>query len=149
MIETQEKIIDGATYSVTQFPARRALRLKARLMKLFGPVLAQLFVAATSKTQDNNDFVKAIEILGDHIDENTFESLCMELMVGVRKNGHELTPATIDLEFAGDIATLYQVLWFVIEVNFANFFSLIGIGSQFQADEPRHQADTKKIFTRK
>lgn len=153
MIETKEKSIDGSTYSVTQLPARRAIRLKARLIKLFGPVLAQVFIAATEKgdeAQKKADLVRAIEILGDHIDENSFESLVVDLLNGVRKNGMELTPQTIDMEFAGDMAGLYQVMFFVIEVNFSNFFSMIGIGSPFQAELPTaHKEDTKKTFMRK
>ena len=44
MIQTKEKQIHGAVYSVTQLPARRALRLKAKLLRLFGPALAHLFL---------------------------------------------------------------------------------------------------------
>lgn len=147
MIETREKIIDGSTYSVTQLPARRALRMKAKLIKIFGPVLAQLFVSATSKEAGNMDFVKAIELLGSHIDENSFEQICMELLVGVRKDGMELQPATIDLEFAGDIAGLYKVLWFVIEVNYSNFFVFLGIGNDFLSQEQSQIVTTKRIYT--
>ena len=148
MIETRDKIIDGATYTVTQLPARRALRLKARLVKTFGPTLAQVFVSASKDKGDNSDLVRTIELLGASLDENTFESLVGELLTGVRKNGVELTPQIIDLEFAGDMPALYQVLWFVVEVNFGNFFSFLGIGSQFVEEAAKMTADTKKTFTR-
>src|SRR5271163_3077493 len=115
MIETKEKVIDGAVYSVTQLPARRALRLKAKLIKLFG-------VMIFGKESSN------FQALCQSLDENQFESICMEMIQGVRKNGVELVPATFDLEFAGDMAGVYKMLLFVIEVNYANFFSLIGIG---------------------
>ena len=149
MIETREKVIDGATYTVTQLPARRALRLKAKLIKLFGPVLAQFFVTATDKGSDEdkkNDIVKAVEILGQHIDENSFEQLIVEMLNGVRKNGVELTPAVIDLEFAGDMAAIYHVVFFVMEVNFANFFSMVGIGSLTNSEPTQSAPDMKKTF---
>ncbi len=152
MIETKEKIIDGARYTVTQLPARRAIKLKARLIRLFGPVFAQVFITASDavdETSKKNNLVRAIEILGEHIDENSFEALIMDLMVGVRKEGMELTPQLIDIEFAGDMAALYQVVFFVIEVNFSNFFSLLGIGSQFASETPPAASQsTKKTFTR-
>lgn len=44
MIETREKHINGSVYSCTQLPARRALRMKAKLLRIFGPALAQLFL---------------------------------------------------------------------------------------------------------
>lgn len=150
MIETREKLISGATYTATQLPARRAIRLKAKLIKLFGPVLAQVFMAIQKddESSQKNGLVQAVEILSNHIEENSFENLIMELLVGVRKNGMELTPAIIDMEFAGDMESLYHVVWFVIEVNYANFFTLMGIGKQFSHD-PKQTADTKKTFMRK
>lgn len=151
MITTIDKFIDGANYSVTQFPARRALRLKARLIKLFGPVLAQVFLSADAKTTDEQqkkDLIKAIEILSCSIDENQFDTLAVELLSCTRKSGVELSAQAIDLEFAGDMSALYQVLWFVIEVNFANFFSLMGIGNHFEMENPLKAEDSKRIFKR-
>lgn len=151
MIQTKEKTINGATYSVTQLPARRAIKLKAKLLKLFGPVLAQVFIFATDSKTDslaNENLIKGFEVLSAHIDENSFESLVTELLTGVRKDGLELTPAIIDLEFAGDMASLYLVLWFILEVNYSNFFSLIGIGNQSTTDQSAI-LDTKKTYIRK
>lgn len=147
MIEVKEKMIDGETFTVTQLPARRAIRMKAKLMKIFGPALAHLFVSGDSKGK-NNDFVGAFETLASNIDENVFEQICVELLAGVRKNGVELTPATIDLEFAGDMAGLYQVIWFVLEANYSNFFSMMGIGSQSIQQTIKQGQDTKKTYKR-
>ena len=100
MIETQERIIDDATYSVTQLPARRALKLKAKLMKLFGPMVGQLYIC-TSGDQDAETskkyFIQPIYSLTAQLDSNNLEALIMELMQGVMKNGVELTTSTIDL----------------------------------------------------
>lgn len=137
MIETREKSIDGSNYLVTQLPARRALKMKARLIKLFGPLLMSL---------DSGSF----QNLCQTIDENQFESLCMEMIQGVRKNGVELTPATFDLEFAGDMAGIYKVLLFIIEVNYSNFFTMIGIGIPSFSDDPTPIVQsTKRTFTGK
>lgn len=151
MIESRQIQIGGATYTVTQLPARRAIRLKAKLIKYFGPAFAQMAISATEKDSDNQkkiDLIRAVETLAHSIDENLLEQLILEMMQGVRKDGIELTPALIDNEFAGDMASLYQILSFVVEINFANFFSLIGIGSpSFSPEKP--QADvTKKTFAK-
>ncbi len=69
MIETREKQIHGAVYSVTQLPARRALRLKARLLRLFGPALAQLFLPGNNNESmsglpfSKTEAVRAVESL--------------------------------------------------------------------------------------
>lgn len=143
MIQTIDKIINGSSYSVTQLPARRALKMKARLIKLFGPSMAQFFLSFDKKSDEG--FVKAIEKLSLTIEENTFEAICVDLLVGVRKDGMELNPQLIDMEFAGDLESLYRVLWFVVEANYSNFFSLIGIGSQSTTEKEQSDA-TKKTY---
>lgn len=133
MIETKEKIIDGSVYTVTQLPARRALKLKAKLLKNFGSLL---FANDSSSNAWYN------------FDENQFESLCLEMIQGVRKDGVELTPATFDLEFAGNVAGIYKMLLFVIEVNYSNFFSMFDIGLPSFPDNPKLQVDTKTTYMR-
>jgi hypothetical protein len=157
MIQTKEKQIKGAVYSVTQLPARRALRLKAKLLRLFGPALVQLFLpGGTNESMSGLPFSKteavlAVESLMAQLDDKTFENLVMELCQGVRKDGMELTESVIDIEFAGDLGTLMQVLWFVIDCNFGSFFGESGIGRLFGATAPipqNRQPDTKKTSIR-
>jgi hypothetical protein len=151
MIETREKEINGAIYSVTQLTARRAIRLKSKLIKLFGPVIAQVFVnvadVKNAELEKKDNLVKAVELLSEHLNDVELENIIVDILQSVRKNGVELVPAIIDLEFAGDIGTLYQVCWFAIEANFSSFFSLLGIGNQ--STENPSPVVTKKIFGKK
>jgi hypothetical protein len=148
MIETKEKEINGATYSVTQLPARRAIRLKAKLIKLFGPALAQMVLQTTAENESKskNSLVAAIESLAASLDPAEFENLVVEVLQGSRKNGKELLPQIIDLEFAGDMESLYKLLMFILEVNYANFFTMLGIGSQLQEQINPAPQVTKKTF---
>lgn len=143
-IQTVEKNINGAVYSCTQLPARRALKLKAKLVKAIGPTVAQLF--GSSKDDGSSDHVvKAIQILSQTLNENEFEGLVVELLQCVRKDGIELVPAIIDMEFAGDFDSLYKVLWFVLETNFSSFFSMLGIGNVYP--EPKQNlTDMKRTY---
>lgn len=148
MYQTLEKTINGSTYTVTQLPARRALKLKARLLKVFGPSLAQM-VFASNNAFDQENVVKAMALLVDHLDDQTFEKLTVELLQGVRKQGIELTDGVIDSEFAGDLGTLFLVLWFVLEANYGSFFAMSGIGNPFKQPDPQPQTDMKKTFIKK
>lgn len=149
MIETQEKEINGNRYSVTQMTARRALRMKAKLLKQFGTALAEIFLPSEDKPIEGAGFskkeaVSALQALSCELDERAFELLVMELLSGVRKDGVELTEAIVDMEFAGDLATLFKVIWFVLEVNFSSFFGESGIGEMMQASAvPQKKAFTK------
>ena len=123
MISVKEKEIDGAKYTVTQMTARRALQMQAKIMKLIGPSIGE----AISASGGEASFGKAIGTLAATLDEKTFDSFILELLNGVRKNGMELKESTIDLEFAGALNTLFKVLAFVLEANYADFFSEGGI----------------------
>jgi hypothetical protein len=113
MIQVFEKEIKGSKYSVTQFTARRALKLQTRLMKMFGPFLVEMFEKRPST---------AFQMLASSISEQALDECVVELLSSTRKEGHELTPQIIDIEFAGDLGALIDVLAFVLKVNYENFF---------------------------
>jgi hypothetical protein len=149
MIETKEKSINGATYAVTQMTARKALRMKARLMRLFGASLAQMFLPGSDKPMEGMAFskdeaVKALQSLAMSLDDDVFEKLVVDLLSSARKDGIELNEHVIDLEFAGDLMTLLKVVWFVLEVNFASFFGESGIGNLFEQTKPLKTASMKR-----
>lgn len=176
-VETKEKIIGLSNYSVTQLPARRALRLKARLIKMFGASATQLFLTALEPEEKKSDemtpeelmeydrtspieryrihdlrksaLVKGIQLLAQNLDENTFDSLCVELLQNVRRDGSEMTPQTIDIDFAGKLTELYSVILFMLEVNYADFFSKAqSTGSQYQGyTDNQPAAESKKTYT--
>ena len=91
MIETKEKIINGSTYSVTQMPARRALKVQARLMKLLGNAFGELLLASQAPEEEQDSFLpKIITSLIESLDEKTFDSFILELVeFYVRKDGKE------------------------------------------------------------
>lgn len=134
-IETEEKTIDGRQVMVTQFPGRRALTFKTRLLKLLGPSIAQMFSGV--KTDKSNildsDFdlsiiSKACEKLSETLDEDEFVKFVLELLQCTRLDGKEINDAVFDIEFAGNLVLMYKVLWFTLEVNYGSFFGVGGIG---------------------
>lgn len=176
-IETKERKIGDAVYMVTQLPARRALRLKAKLMKLFGASVTQMLLTALEpeekkraemneveleqysktsaieryKIQDlrKTSVVRSVQLLAHGLDDKTFDELCMELVQGIRRNGIEMNGATVDLDFAGNLTEFFAVVLFMLEVNFGDFFLVAqSTGSQFQASqETGLETDTKKTYT--
>lgn len=127
-IETFTKIICENEYMVTELPARRALRLQTKLVKLIGPSAA-LMVTAVSKDESSADdcIPQCVALLVNQLDEKTFDQFVVEMLQQVRKNGMELNEKTIDTEFAGNLNELFLVLQYVLEVNFGDFFQKGGI----------------------
>ena len=128
MIETLETTIDDCVYSVTQMTARRAIRMQARLFRLLSSSIGHI-VTSAQKNIDNAErsIPQALSLLAENLDEKTFELLILDLLEGVRKDGMELKPAIIDIEFSGNLNNLFLLLRFVLEVNFKDFFSDRGI----------------------
>ena len=139
MIQTITKELNGVKYAVTQFTARRALRLQAKLIKALGPFLFEISANPGH----------AMELLSNSISDDTLEVLVVEILSSTRKEGMELTPATIDMEFAGDIGTLFEVVRFALEVNFENFWKALGIVKKEGQSVPEPQEAVKKTFTKR
>jgi hypothetical protein len=128
MIETIEKNIGNSRYMITQLPARRALRLQAKLLKLLGPSAGVMLLAASKDILNADDSIpKAISLLVEQLDEKTFDQFVVEMLQGVRKDGVELNEKTIDLEFSGNLNELFLVLKEVLGANFGDFFQEGGI----------------------
>lgn len=136
MLQTKDKIIEKRTYSVTQFPARHGFVLKARLAKLIGPAVAELFAAlkggsaesVMSADVDMSMIGGAIHKLLDGIDGEDALDLVLKLLSMTRLDGKEISEQVFDMEFAGRFSELYKVLAFVVEVNYGDFFGSNGIG---------------------
>lgn len=126
MIQTKDKTIGDSVYSVTQMPGLTALRMQSKLMRILGPSFAQMVSSAGTKNLDAG-FAPAVSLLVNQLDPDTFETLVKDLMKGVRKNGQEITAGILNLDFAGNLNELFQVLQFVLEVNYSDFFQEGGI----------------------
>ena len=139
-IETFEKVIGGSNYMITQLPARRALKLQAKLLKLIGPSASLLFAAAAKDLDSADDSIpQAVRLLAEQLDDKTFDALVMEMIKGVRKEGHEIDERNIDMEFAGNLNELFLVLQYVLEVNFGDFFQEGGILKSLMKKEEKEK----------
>lgn len=141
MVQTQEETIDGIAFTVTEFPAMKALALKARILGLVGPAFARIVgsidpallkegVKVTSL--DLAQLAPAIDALVGALTPEHFSRLCLDLMAGTiaitSEGKHELSrgEAAFNQVFSGQLETLYKALWFVLQVN--RFFGLAGFG---------------------
>lgn len=136
-ILTVSKTINGERYEITQLPAIRALHLQADLMRIFAPAMAYFVFSQNSLASlssfNGDSAAKAVQNITSMLPAEEYENLVIKMLQGVRKGGLELTRDTINMEFAGDIGSLWSVLWAVLEVNFGDFFAKSGIGELFKS----------------
>ncbi len=138
-IETRKTNIGGHTVSVTQLPARRAISLKIKLIKVFGPGLAEV-LGSIDKPKGASTTILDSDIKGsslsagfqklvDAVDPDVFLGLLEELFQGVRIDNVEWSWELADQNYAGDLGTLYEIAFFVLKVNYESFFAKTRIGT--------------------
>ena len=116
MVKTEPREIDGHTYTVTQLPPRRAMRLLRRLAALIAPA----FGGAGDGKVAKFDFSGLASALGGLRDEE-FDLIVNELLAMAQVDGKDLLPI-FDLTFQGALPTLFKVLGFALEVQYGDFF---------------------------
>lgn len=93
---------------------------------------------------------KAMQIFGQTlVSDETLENLVMEILCNTRKCGMELTPAVIDVEFAGNLGELYEVVLFALDANFENFWKALGIGKKEDQTNLEPQDHHLKVFRKR
>jgi hypothetical protein len=128
MIQTQQIVVDGATYSVTQFSATKGMKLLTRLTKILGEPMSVFM------SDENADAQKvlpvAIAALSERLEEDMVVQTVKELMDGVRDSDG---PIQFDTHFAGKFGHLFKLLAKILEVQYGDFFgALIAKGSALQ-----------------
>jgi hypothetical protein len=153
MVKT--KIIDGVEFTVAPFMAVEALKLKAFLVKTFGPALGQVIGtlqrglpkngSIADINLDGSALAGAIETLMSQLDEDSFIDLIKRLFANMTAKGKDESShsfmrqfdtvnfdAAMQTVFSGRLFTIYPVMALVLEVNYPDFFekTVRNIGSR-------------------
>lgn len=142
MIRTEEREFDGVQVLSTQLDVIRQSRLLGRLGKLLGDSLAQVVVAladvaavggkdaamAALSKKNLADLAPAFTAAFERLDEAEHDQLLLRILAGTEvvvdgKKSNLLALDKINRAFDGRLATLYKVVWFALEVNYAGFFT--------------------------
>jgi hypothetical protein len=149
----QKIVIDGVTFQVAPFMAVEGLRLKAHLVRTFGPAIGELLggingTKAGSIADINlggDSFARGLEKLLEQLTENGFEALVKRLLANViaiwPEDGKSRSisfgqdfETAMQLIFLGRLFSIYELIIFVLRVNYPDFFSRVvsGIGQRIR-----------------
>lgn len=120
LMRYEEKEIDGHTYRVTVFDTETGLKLAAKLVALFSEGGASAL---------DGDLSKGISAVVEQLQSGRSDvvALVRELVRKVEIDGHKQEgDYHFNFWFAGRFKTLAQVVKFSLEVNFADFFGVLG-----------------------
>ena len=120
-LEAQSREIDGKTYTVSPFVGEESVKIWTRLVKLLGPSFG---------SWSDVGMGAAVTKLCELLDENDFSAFVIRLLKSTRQNGTLIDRNVFNVVFAGELAHLFNVLAFVVEVNYGDFYkgdSSIGV----------------------
>jgi hypothetical protein len=162
----QKIVIDGVTFQVAPFMAVEGLRLKARLVRAFGPAVGELLggidlggIGGKNSVADINlggeSFAKGLEKLLEQLTEDAFEALVKRLLanvIAVWKEGGKSRSvsfwqdfeAAMQLVFLGRLFSIYELVIFVLKVNYPDFFDKVagGIGRRIKTTPTSNTEET-------
>lgn len=114
---TESKNIGEHEFSVTQWPAEKAMLMKLRLIKTFGGAIAGLASESDGELGDKLDDCIASMFKSSTPEE--IVDLIKTSVIGVACDGKRITPSSFEELFSGDdLMDMYKVFGFVVQVNF-------------------------------
>lgn len=127
MQETQTKIIDGMEVSVSQLPARRAMKMFNRLGRVFGPALGKIMASSPDglKTMNIGAMGDAVAMLFEKFTDSEQDFIMNELLATAVVDNKPLMPI-FDTMMRGKTLTVYKLLAFALEVNYGDFLGGLG-----------------------
>jgi hypothetical protein len=164
MASKEKKIvINGVTFQVAPFMAVEGLRLKAHLVRTFGPAIGELLGGIDGAKIDSigdislggSGVAKGLEKLLEQLDEDAFEALIKRLLTNVIaiwpeggksrsiSFGQDFETA-MQLVFLGRLFSIYELIIFVLKVNYPDFFDKVvgGIGRMIKTT---HISETEEM----
>jgi hypothetical protein len=149
----QKTVIDGVTFQAAPFMAVEGLRLKAHLVRTFGPAIGELLggidtvrVGSIADISLGGDGIaKGLEKLFEQLTEDGFEALVKRLLANViaiwTEDGKSRSisfgqdfETAMQLVFLGRLFSIYELIVFVLKVNYPDFFDKVvsGIGRRMK-----------------
>jgi hypothetical protein len=150
----QKIVIDGVTFQSAPFMAVEGLRLKAYLVRTFGPALGELLGGIDAKKSGSiadlslggEGIARGLEKLMEQLTEDSFEALVRRLLANViaiwREGGKSRNvffgqdfETSMQLVFLQRLFSIYELIVFVLKVNYPDFFDKVvsGIGRRMKA----------------
>lgn len=138
-LHVKSKEIGGVVYEVQQLPARRALRLVARLGKVLGVLIGS--VSTGGRGVGDLDLGDALAGVFDRVTPDEQDAILGELFASttiVEPSGAKVPFwSVIDTRMQGKVFDVYKVAAFAMEVNFADFFAAPPAAPQGEGAAPK------------
>ena len=126
------KLIDDTEYEIWHLPPLEASSILIKLTKLLlepiGEALGKQDLKTLVDGTSDIDFGKALSTLAGRIDEQDVQNIMRAMFkyTHIKTETGGFIPVDINRDFTGKIMHMFNVLKTALEVNFQDFFSVIG-----------------------
>ena len=119
---TENRIIGEHEYSVTQWPAEKAILMKLKIIKIFGSSVVTLGGSLVSGgDEDIEVFAEGLTSLFNNSSPEEISKFMKSCVIGAGCGESRITESTFETLFSGDnLMDFYKVFLFVLEVNYAH-----------------------------
>ena len=125
---TETTQIGDHEFSVTQWPAEKAILMKMKLAKTFGASIGKIASMAFKSSKIKATEGEEAEVLSESIsllfESNSPEEITAFIktaVIGVACDGTKITETSFNQTFSGDdLMDVYKVFIFVVKVNYGN-----------------------------
>lgn len=120
--------LDGNEYILTKYPARKGLKLLAKLSKILGEPLGYVLSQDMDKNVDPQMIGKGLSLLFNNIDPDDFVDLCEEIFNGqliVIKGQNIDINDVLDVHFAGESDKIMSLVFEVLKFQYQNFLAKV------------------------
>lgn len=123
MAEAQRKFIAGKEYTVMPLRARNGLKLFVKWGSMLGPSMAKMADPKLRKSDTTSDaFAGVLSELFTNLDSGPLDVALDELMATVYESDKPMSRERYDVEFAGNLAGLCEVVMFGLQAQFGDFY---------------------------
>lgn len=138
---TSSITIGAHTYQTTQYTPTKALKILTLLGKVIGGPLGQVAASGGKGLLDLklNDgggqmIAKAVESMFQNLDEGKIDQYVKDILADTTFSGSQRVVDVFDTHFQGRLDELFQLLKWILGVNFGDFFKgLIAKGAAANA----------------
>lgn len=117
----ENRTIGGKEVYCRQWSAQKALLMKLKTAKIFGPSFAKLAGAFTSDNAEK-EISSALITLFENQEPEAVLNFMQSVVASVTIDGERITDKNYDELFREDLSLFYKVFAFVMEVNYSDFF---------------------------
>jgi len=129
-VQVETRTIGDVTYRVTQLTALKGRALFARLIRFVGPSVAAAVGSGNVKSLLDMDVGGILEQFSSRVTDEELGYFCDVLgscteIVGDNGATQALNKSVFDIHFAGRLLDMFKWMGFALEVNFADFLSVL------------------------